>query len=59
MKKFIVTESRPAICTWTYEVEAESEEKAIQLVENGDVDPDNFDNEVDYCSEATYNVEEI
>jgi hypothetical protein len=58
MKKFIVTETRRAFHTWTYEVEAESEEQAIELVENGDVNPDDFDNEIDYCSDATYEVDE-
>ena len=32
MKKFTVTETRNAIYTWVFEVEAESEEKALEQV---------------------------
>ena len=32
MKKFIVKETRPALAIWTYEVEAKSEDEAIEKV---------------------------
>jgi len=32
MKKFIVKETRPAMATWTYEVEAKSEDEAVAKV---------------------------
>jgi hypothetical protein len=32
MKKFIVKETRPAMATWTYEVEAKSESEAMEKV---------------------------
>jgi len=38
MKKFIITESRPATYIWTYEVEAEDQNEALQKVFNGDVE---------------------
>jgi len=39
MKTFIVTETRPATAIWEYYVEAESEEQAKSLVQDGKVDP--------------------
>lgn len=39
MKKlFYISESQTAIQTWYYEVVAETEEEAIALIENGDVE---------------------
>ena len=58
MKTFIITETRPAYATWTYEVQAETEAEAIDIIENGDAECVDFDNDVDYESEAEYSVEE-
>lgn len=35
MKKFVIVEKVPAVVEYIYEVEAENEETAIQLIENG------------------------
>lgn len=37
MAKFIVTETRPSVQIWTYEVEANSAEEAEMLIFNGEV----------------------
>lgn len=43
MKKlFTITLSSPAIQTWTYEVVAESEEEALDIVQNGDAEVSNY-----------------
>ena len=58
--KFKVIETRPAVQVYTYEVEAASEDAAIQLIENGEVDPSDYSIEEEspfQCSE--YKVEEI
>ena len=36
MKKFIIVQKIPAIVEYIYEVEAENEETATQLIENGE-----------------------
>jgi hypothetical protein len=38
MKKFIVTETIPATVEYTYYVEAENEEQALDMVMNGDAE---------------------
>jgi hypothetical protein len=38
MKKFTISEERPATYTWIYEVWAENEEQALGMVMDGDVD---------------------
>ena len=50
MKKYTIIQTAPAVQTWTYEVVANSEEEAIQMVEDGDakccdyeVDPSSLD----------------
>lgn len=57
-KTFIVTGTRNTISTWTYEVEAESEAEAIAIVQEGDVDCVNFENETDWQSDEEYSAEE-
>lgn len=47
-KTFIVTEKRPAFVYWTYEVEAETEAEAIDIVENGDAEVSDFETDIDY-----------
>ena len=42
-KKFIIEQSRPVIQVWTFEVDAETEEEAIEMIENGDVEVSNHD----------------
>ena len=48
MKEFIITETRPATVTWTYQVAAETEDEALELAINGEVAPVHFDYEVYY-----------
>ena len=58
-RKFIVTETRPAIQIWTYEVEAEDEEDAISQVENRDVDSFDYSVEEDSpFTESTFEAQE-
>jgi len=38
-KIYVIKETQPAIQTWIYEVEAFSEEEAIEAISNGDVEP--------------------
>jgi hypothetical protein len=59
MKKFTITETRPATYTWYYEVEAENENEALEKVFEGLEDPIDSDVEVDYTlSDGEFNVEE-
>jgi hypothetical protein len=59
MKTFVITEEAPVICIWTYIVEAETEEEALELVTNGDVEAAEMNIEVDYeDAEFTYHIEE-
>lgn len=51
-KVYCVTQSQPAYQTWYYEVVAESEQEAIDLVEDGYVDP------IDYNIEGSYGESE-
>ena len=42
MKKFTVTTSAPCTQYWTYEIEAETEEQAIEIALSGEHDPDDY-----------------
>lgn len=57
MKKFTITETRPATYTWVYEVEAENENEALEKVFEGLEDPIDSDVEVNYYADAEFNVE--
>ena len=59
MKKFIITESRPAVYYFTYEVEAEDQNQALEKVLSGEVDVMDTDIEPDYSADGEYEVEEI
>jgi len=48
MKKFIVVEQVPALVEYTYEVEAENEDDAVELVSSGMVES------VEYTVETIY-----
>jgi hypothetical protein len=43
MKKYMITQTAPALQSWSYEVVANSEEEAIQMIENGDVECCNYE----------------
>ena len=60
MKKFIIiiTESRPAVAVWTYEVEAEDQNQALEMVFNGEVDVIDHDIDPNYSHDGEYEVEE-
>jgi hypothetical protein len=48
MKKFIIIEQIPALVEYTYEVEAENEDDALELVSSGKIDS------VEYTVETIY-----
>lgn len=49
-KKYHIMQTQPAIQTWYFEVEAESEEEAIRLVEDGDVEVMDYEVHTDHYS---------
>lgn len=53
MKKFIIEETIPARVILTYEVEAENEETALEMVMNGDVEVEDISTQHMYESSAT------
>jgi hypothetical protein len=57
MKKFTIIESKPAIQNWRYEVEAESQEEAIELILKGEVDSDHYWCDDDPLEGFEYEVE--
>jgi hypothetical protein len=59
MKKFIIEEQVPALVTYTYEVEAENEDDAIEIIMNGMTDSIDYKVETiydDVCLEFTRQV---
>jgi hypothetical protein len=59
MKKFIVKEIRPAMATWTYEVEAKSEDEAVAKVfDELDVQKVNLAYDVDFEADMEVEVDE-
>jgi len=59
MKKFTIIEQVPAIVEYTYEVEAENEDDAMELVMDGRVDSEGYTVETiydDVCLEFTRQV---
>jgi hypothetical protein len=63
MKKFTISEERPATYTWIYEVWAENEEQALGMVMDGDVDAvDAFDSILNIDEDelsSEFKVEEV
>jgi len=47
-KVYHITEKQKAFQVWYYEVEAESEEEALKIVENGDVDSVDYEVHADH-----------
>lgn len=59
MKKYIVTETRPAIQVWTYEVEAKSETEALEIILEGEISAFNYEVQAqDDEDESCFNIEE-
>jgi hypothetical protein len=56
MPEFRVIESLPATQYWEYIVEAESEEDAIDIITNGEVEPTEAWTELDDDSNSTFEV---
>jgi hypothetical protein len=59
MKKFTIIEQVPALVEYTYEVEAENEDEAMELVMDGRVDSEGYTVETiynDMCLEFTRQV---
>tara|TARA_R110000868_G_scaffold87457_3_gene244608 strand:- start:203 stop:382 length:180 start_codon:yes stop_codon:yes gene_type:complete len=40
--KYIIEKQYPVLAIWTYEVDAESEEKAMEQILSGDVEPQTY-----------------
>lgn len=60
-KIYHITQSAPATQYWYYEVEAESEEEALEIVQNGDVDCVDYrvDGESFFGAEDEYEVTDV
>ena len=58
MKKFIITETRPATYKWIYEVEAEDQNQALEKVFSGMVDPVNTDIDGFTSDESEFEIQE-
>lgn len=59
MKKFTIIESKPAITSWRYEVEAESQEEAIEKIRNGEVESDDYWCDDDPFESFQYEVQDV
>ncbi len=59
MKKFRITEYKPIMAYWYYEVEAETEEQALEKIYNGEVDSTDYETGEDYSDDSEFHVEEI
>ena len=59
MKTFRIYETKPATYTWVYEVQAETEEQAIQMVEDGYAEAYDMSADVDTWANSDYESEEI
>ena len=62
MKKFSILESKSCIQVWQYEVEAESEEQALEMIREGLVDNEDYwvdDNPFESFEYEVESVEEI
>lgn len=56
MKTFIIKETRPATYTWTYEVEAEDENEALEKVFSQKATIVDTDVDIDYEDDGEYEV---
>ena len=57
MKKFTIIESKPGIEVWSYKVEAENQEQAIEKIREGLVDHDDYWVDDDPFERFEYEVE--
>lgn len=60
-KRYYITQSSPSIQYWYYEVEAESEEEAIGMVQDGDVTCVNYevDGDLYFGANDEYEVTDV
>ena len=58
-KKFLIIAHQPVTQIWEYEVEAETEEEALAMVENGEIDPYEYVIDIDAFSSPEYTIEEL
>jgi len=60
-KIYHITQSSPAIQHWYYEVEAESEEEALEIVQSGDIDCVDYEVHTDtsFGAEDVYRVTNV
>lgn len=59
MKKYIITETRPATLHWIFEVKAENEEEALHKVMDGDAGDDIIEHWTEESEEdSEYDIEE-
>ena len=56
--KYTITERRPAYFVWTYEVEAENEDRAYDAVLSGAVEPVDYQVEAVEYEEIEFDIEE-
>ena len=59
MKRFLIIAQQPVTQIWEYEVEAETEEEALAMVENGEIDPYEYVIDIDAFSSPEYIIEEL
>lgn len=57
-KTFKIVEYKPITAVWYYEVEAETEEEALELVENGEVESCDYETVDNYSSDSTFEITE-
>lgn len=59
MKKFKITEYKPIMAYWYYEVEAENEEQAIRMIQDGEIECIDFETSDDCDDIFEYNIEKV
>jgi len=58
MKKFTVKEIKTVFAVWTYEVEANSEEEALDKVISGEVENTDYETIDEHSDDFDYEIEE-
>ena len=57
--KFFIKEYIPSYQIYGYEVEAKSYEEALDLIQNGKIEPNGYEVERDDFQEENYELEEV
>lgn len=57
MKTYVITETRPTLTKWTFEVKAETEQEALEKVVSGNVEPNSMITD-ELEDESHYDIEE-